>query len=398
MKEPQIYIVRQEEVLGGEATDIYFFRTKLLVEKYGFSDVEVRMQVHSYSLPKGYEWAVFAGLEEALAVLRGKPLNVYAMPEGTVFRRKYPLMLIEGRFSDMALFETAYVGLLRFASSLATKAARIKVKAGEKPVLFFGLRALHPAVYVSADRAAYIGGVDAVSGMLSEKYLGLKPRGTMPHALIVVFGDQRKAWKAFAETFSHETPVVALADTFLDERVESLMAAELLGKELYGVRLDTPGSRRGRMRDIVEEVRWALRSRGYDHVKIVVSGGLDEQEVEELREVADVFGVGTSIAGAPSVDISADIVEVKGVGGWEPRAKRGKIPVALQVYRCSLQEEYLAPFNSNERPRCRDGREPEPLLVKFIERGELVRPLPSLEEIRSYVLSQLSQLNRSQLP
>ncbi|MDW7973815.1 MAG: nicotinate phosphoribosyltransferase [Sulfolobales archaeon] len=384
--------------MRGEATDIYFFRTKLLVEKYGLADVEVRMQVHSYSLPKGYDWAVFAGLEEALAVLKGKPLNVYAMPEGTLFRRKYPLMLIEGKFSEMALFETAYVGLLRFASSLATKAARIKMKAGEKPVLFFGLRALHPAVYVSADRAAYLGGVDAVSGMLSEKYLGLKPRGTMPHALIVVFGDQRRAWRAFAETFSHETPVIALADTFLDERVESLMAAELLGKELYGVRLDTPGSRRGKMRDIVEEVRWALRRRGYDHVKIVVSGGLDEQEVEELRDVADVFGVGTAIASAPSVDISADIVEVRGANGWEPRAKRGKIPLALQVYRCSLEEEYLAPFDSNERPLCRDGREAEPLLVKFLEKGELVRPLPSLEEIRSYVLRQLSELSRSQRP
>ncbi|MCX8196078.1 MAG: nicotinate phosphoribosyltransferase [Acidilobaceae archaeon] len=398
MREPRFYIVSPEEVLRGEATDIYFYRTKILVEKYGYADVEVRMQVHSYSLPKGYEWAVFAGLEEALALLKGRPLNVYAMPEGTVFRRKYPLMLIEGRFSDMALLETAYLGLLRFASSIATKAARIKAKVGNKQVLFFGLRALHPAVYVSADRAAYIGGVDAVSGMLSEKYLGLKPRGTMPHALIVVFGDQRKAWKAFAETFSHETPVIALADTFLDERVESLMAAELLGKELYGVRLDTPGSRRGRMRDIVEEVRWALRRKGYDHVKIVVSGGLDEQEVEELRDVADIFGVGTSIASAPSVDISADIVEVKGEKGWEPRAKRGKIPLALQVYRCSVNEEYLAPFDGSERPSCKDGREAEPLLVKYLDRGELVRPLPSLQEIREYVLRQLAELTQSPRP
>ncbi|MEM1686314.1 MAG: nicotinate phosphoribosyltransferase [Acidilobaceae archaeon] len=392
MREPKLYVASVDEILGGEATDIYFYRTKILVDKYGYSDVSVRMQVHSYSLPKGYEWAVFAGLEEALAILKGKPLNIYSAPEGTIFRRKYPLMLIEGRFSDMALYETAYLGVLRFSSSIATKTARIKKRAGDKTVLFFGLRALHPAVYPAADRAAYIGGADAVSGLLAKKYLELTPRGTMPHALIIVFGDQRKAWKAFEETFGGETPVIALADTFLDERVESLMAAELLGDKLYGVRLDTPGSRRGRMRDIVEEVRWTLDRMGYKHVKIIVSGGLDELDIDELKDVADAFGVGTSIASAPSVDLSADIVEVYSNGSWMPRAKRGKIPVALQVYRCSVNEEYLRPFDDNRTVICRDGSVARPLLVKYMENGELVRDLPSLDEIRSYVLEQLQQV------
>ena len=390
--EPKLYVPSVEEILSGEATDIYFYRTKILVEKYGLSDVRVRMQVHAYSLPKGYEWAVFSGLEEALAILKGRPLTVYSVPEGTVFRRKYPLMLIEGRFIDMVLLETAYLGVLRFATSIATKTARIKKVAGDKQVLFFGLRALHPAVFISADRASYIGGADAVSGMLSEKYLGLKPRGTMPHALIVVFGDQRRAWQAFADTFEHETPVIALVDTYYDERVESLMAAELLGKRLYGVRLDTPGSRRGRMRDIVEEVRWALKRAGYGDVKIVVSGGLDEAEVGELRDVVDAFGVGTSIASAPSIDMSADIVEVYVNGRWEPRAKRGKIPVSLQVYRCNVNEDYIKAFEDQTPQYCKDGSQAKPLLVKYLENGELVRELPSLDEIRSYVLEQINNL------
>ncbi len=392
MREPRLYIPTLDEILSGDATDIYFYRTRILAEKYGLADVMVRMQVHAYSLPRGYEWAVFAGLEEALAILKGKPLTVYSLPEGTIFRRKYPLMLIEGRFGDMVLFETAYLGVLRFATSIATKAARIKKRAGDKQVLFFGLRALHPAVFISADRASYIGGVDAVSGMLSERYLGLKPKGTMPHALIVVFGDQRRAWQAFADTFEHETPVIALVDTYYDERTEALMAAELLGKRLYGVRLDTPSSRRGRMRDIVEEVRWALRRAGYGDVKIIVSGGLDEAEVEELRDVVDAFGVGTSIASAPSVDISADIVEVYVNGRWEPRAKRGKIPVSLQVYRCSVNEDYIAPFDDRTPQYCKDGSQAKPLLVKYLENGELVRELPSLDEIRNYVLEQLKEV------
>ncbi|MDM7274832.1 MAG: nicotinate phosphoribosyltransferase [Thermoprotei archaeon] len=393
LREPRLYVTSVDEILSGEATDIYFYRTKILADKYGLSDVKVRIGVHAYSLPKNYNWAVFAGLEEALAILKGKPLTVYSVPEGTIFRRKHPVMIIEGGFGSMALYETAYLGVLRFASSIATKTARIRKRAGEKQVLFFGLRALHPAVYPAADRAAYIGGADAVSGLLAKKYLGLEPRGTMPHALIIAFGDQRKAWKAFAETFGDSVPMVALVDTFYDERVESLMAAELLGEKLKAVRLDTPGSRRGRMRDIVEEVRWALDAKGYKHVKIIVSGGLDEAEVEELRDVADAFGVGTSIAAAPSVDLSADIVEVYVNGGWEPRAKRGKIPVALQVYRCSVNEEYLKPLDDKSPTYCSDGSRAEPLLVKYMEDGVLVRDLPSLDDIRGYVLEQLKEVS-----
>ena len=75
-----------------------------------------------------------------LEILRGKLLIVYSVPEGIVFRRKYPLMLIESRLSDMTLFETAYLGILRFARCITTMLARIKERATDKRVLSFGLR------------------------------------------------------------------------------------------------------------------------------------------------------------------------------------------------------------------------------------------------------------------
>ena len=395
MRELSIYMARLDDIKSGEATDIYFKRTKRIVEEAGLSDVRVRMEAHVYSMPKGYEWAVLAGLEEALAILEGVPVDVYAVPEGTVFYAKEPIMVIEGRYADFATYETPVLGALRFATSIATKAARIKKLAGDTQVLFFGLRALHPAVYPAADRAAYIGGVDGVSGVLAEKYLGVKPKGTMPHALIIVFGDQREAWSWFAKLYHDETPVIALVDTFLDERVESLMAARLLGDKLYGVRLDTPSSRRGKMREIVEEVRWTLKLHGYDHVRIFVSGGIGERQVAELRDIVDGFGVGTSISVAPSVDISMDIVEIDRGNGWEPISKRGKLPGGKELYRCPPMRNIMVP-RGREPPRCPDGSEPKRLLVKYMENGKLVRRLPSLEDIRSYVLEQLRAIPEPQ--
>ncbi|MCE4599410.1 MAG: nicotinate phosphoribosyltransferase [Desulfurococcales archaeon] len=392
MAKPRVYSATIDEIIGGEATDIYFARTAEILERAGLADVKVRMELHVYSMPKGYEWAVYAGLEEALAILEGKDVDVYSIPEGTIFKRKQPLMIIEGRYRDFAELETAILGALRFSTSIATKAARIKKLAGDKTVLYFGLRALHPSVQPAADRAAYIGGVDGVSGVLAKKYIGVEPRGTMPHALIIVFGDQREAWTWFYKLYGDRIPVIALTDTFFDERIEALMAAETLGDKLYGVRLDTPSSRRGKMRDIVEEVRWALDINGYKNVKIFVSGGIDEEEIEQLKDLVDGFGVGTSISAAPNIDISMDIVEVERDGEWVRVAKRGKLPGAKKLYRCSLNEDYIVLFGE-EPPLCGNGLKPRELTVKYMEGGRLIRDLPSVNDIREYVLDQLANVH-----
>ncbi len=393
MRRPRIYSVGADEIRQGYVTDIYFRRTRRILEAKGKCGTRVRAEFHAYSMPRGYEWAVFAGLEEALAILEGRNVNVYAMPEGTLFKPVEPIMVIEGDYCEFAELETALLGVLRHETSIATKAARIRLVAGDRVVLFFGLRALHPAIAPMADRAAYIGGLDGVAGSESSDFIGVKPTGTMPHALIIVFGDPVEAWKAFDEVVEPDVPRIALVDTFYDERFEALLAAKTLGERLYGVRLDTPGSRRGNMRRIVEEVRWTLDLHGFRDVKIIVSGGLDEEQVALLRDVVDGFGVGTSVAFPPSVDISMDIVEVERGGSWVPVSKRGKWPGMKQVYRCPPLEDEITPWGSSpERLKC---SEPRPLLSKVMENGRLLVDLPSASEIRRYVLEQLSQLASS---
>jgi len=393
VEKPQIYVASKEEIKKGLTADVYFKRTVDVLEKMGLCDVWVRAELHSYSFPKGYQWAVFAGLEEALWLLEGYEVNVYSLPEGTIFYPKEPVMVIEGPYCVFAMLETALLGILRHATSIATKAARIKLAAGDKKVYFFGLRALHPAIAPMADRAAYIGGVDGVAGLAAEKYLGVKPVGTMPHAFIIVVGDPVKAWKAFDKYLDESIPRIALVDTFYDERYESVLAFRALGEKLYGVRLDTPKSRRGDMRSLVEEVRWALDLEGGKHVKIFVSGGLDEEEICRLRDIVDGFGVGSSIAFPPSIDISMDIVEVKRGEKWEKIAKRGKLPGAKTVYACNNIVNHVVVLWGSKPPRtCRNPRQ---MLVEYIREGKLVRRLPSLDEIRKYVFEQLEQLDPS---
>ncbi len=382
----KFYIGDESKLLAGELTDIYFVRTKKVIEAKGLSNVKVRMEVHTGSLPAGYEWAVYAGLEEALNLLKGRPIDVWSLPEGTFVGPNFPLMIIEGRYVDICLLETPLLGILRHYSSVATKAARIKKLAGSRSVLYFGLRGAHPAIFPMLDRAAYIGGVDGVSGAFNKGTLGVTPKGTMPHALILVFGDEVSAWKAFDEVVEEGVPRIALVDTFNDERFAAIKAVEALGDKLAGVRLDTPRSRRGDIKEIVKEIRWTLKLMGREGVQVLVSGGLNEREILRLREVVDGFGVGTYITYPKPIDMSMDIVEKEVEGAWIPYTKRGKFPGAKDVYRRGTMNYEIVRLGEKSS-RCS-----ERLMQKWINNGEVVRDPPAIREIREYVLRQLSEV------
>lgn len=389
------HVASPEDIKRGLTTDIYFVRTKKILEKLKMDKVRVVMEVTSSRLPRGWSWAVFCGLDDVLTLLERLPVNLYSFPEGSVFKPfdinglRVPLMVIEGPYAEFSVYETPLLGLICQASGIATMAARVKKAAGDRIVLGFGIRRMHPALAPMIDRASYIGGVDGVSSIVGAEAIGKKPMGTMPHALILVLEDQVKAWKSFDEVVEKDVPRIALVDTFYDEKIEAIMAAESLGNRLYGVRLDTPGSRKGDFATIVREVKWELKVRGYSHVKVIVSGGLNEENIPPLVEAgADGFGVGTSISNAPTVDFAMDIVAVEG----KPLAKRGKLSGRKQVWRCrNCLVDYVRLIDE-ENPRCEFcGGVTEPMLKQYIKNGRVLLR-ETVEEIRRRALSQLEKL------
>ncbi|MCP8306126.1 MAG: nicotinate phosphoribosyltransferase, partial [archaeon] len=257
-------------------------------------------------------------------------------------------------------------------------------------VFSFGTRRAHPVLAPTVERATYIGGFDSVSNVLGAKLMGKKPVGTMPHALIQCFGDQEIAWKSFDEVMPPEVPRIALVDTFSDEKTEAIMAFEALGDRLYGIRLDTPRSRRGDWRKIIEEVRWELKIRGAEGVKIFISGGLDEDVILELRDIVDGFGIGTNVSNAPTFDFSAKIVELI-IGGRDIfRAKRGDIGGRKEVYRKEDGFDDIVTFYKNPKP---EGY--YPLLSDLIVDGKIVRKFKGVDEIRDSVLSKINILKET---
>ena len=159
---------------------------------------------------------------------------------------------------------------------------------------------------------------------------------------------------------------VALIDTLQDEKFEAIRVAEALGKDLYAVRLDTPSSRRGDFFQILSEVRWELDIRGFEHVKILASGGIDEYEILKLNSLVDGYGVGTSIANAPVLSFALDIMEIEG----QPMAKRGKRSGAKQVWRVPGTIDNIVLAAGKPAPVGADGRPAESLLKPLVAGGQ----------------------------
>jgi nicotinate phosphoribosyltransferase len=347
------------------------------------------------ALPRDWPWGVFCGVEELVRLFEGRDVNLRGLPEGTVFRPRtgagvrVPVLTIEGPYSEYCLFETPALGFICHSSGVATMAARVKKGAGDRIVIAFGIRRMHPSISPMLDRSSYIGGCDAVSSLKGAELIGAEPSGTMPHALIIMFGDQAEAFKAFDQIVDPSVARVALVDTYSDEKTESLIAAEAI-PDLYGVRLDTPASRRGSMSELIREVKWELALRGYGGVKVFVSGGLDDVSVPALAEAgADGFGVGTSISNAPTIDFALDIVEKDG----RPVAKRGKYGGSKRVFRCPECLEFEVTVEGADTPDCpRCGDEMERAEVELLKGGKRVHEEESPKRIRERAMKQLAKL------
>jgi nicotinate phosphoribosyltransferase len=278
---------------------------------------------------------------------------------------------------------------LSSSTSVSTRAAKFRMAAWSKLLLSFGTRRVHPALAPLVERACYIAGFDGVSNVLGAKLLKLEPSGTMPHSLIQILGSQERAWRMYDEGIPKGTPRVALVDTFWDEKAESIKAFEVLGPKLWGVRLDTPASRRGDFLKIAEEVRWELDIRGGKKVKIIASGKLDEESIQKLNEVVDGYGVGTAVAYPPVIDLSAKIVEVSEGTRKEFRGKRGGLGGKKAVFRSSGFKDHVALEGKSKANRA------TPLLKPLLEKGKMARDFEEVDEIRARVRKELEELKTS---
>ncbi|HUT16728.1 MAG TPA: nicotinate phosphoribosyltransferase [Acidobacteriota bacterium] len=325
--------------------------------------------------------------------------DVWAVPEGTVAFPCEPLIRVTAPIIEAQLVETFLLNTVNLQTTIATKASRVVHAAKGKAVIEFGLRREHGIdAGMKVARCSYLAGCQGTSNVLAGLSYDIPVFGTMAHSFVMSYEKEIDAFRAFAKTFPNKSTL--LIDTYDDiagAEKAATVAKELekKGCRLGGVRLDS-----GDLAEISKKVRKLLDDKGLQYVRIFASGDLDEFRIAELLKNGakiDAFGVGTKMgtsADKPYVDVIYKLCETMSEkGNFSPIMKLSEGKVTLsgrkQGYRF---KDKNGNFAKDMIALADEKVKGEPLLVKVMEKGEIIYDLPSLDEIRATAAESLSKL------
>jgi nicotinate phosphoribosyltransferase len=407
---------------GALLTDLYQLNMLAAYLENGLTETAV-FELFFRRLPPRRGFLIAAGLDQALQFLEtlafaaseiaairglgqfGDPFvsglrsfrftgDVDAMPEGTVFFADEPIIRVTAPLPEAQFVETRLVNLLHFQTVIASKAARMVLAAAGKALVDYGLRRAHGAeAGVLAARASYIAGFSGTATVAAGVAFGIPLYGTMAHAFVQAHDDETLAFEHFAR--SHPQGLVLLIDTYDTERAAGrvvALAPRLIaqGITISGVRIDS-----GDLGEHAVRVRRILDAGGLGDVKIVASGGLDEDALRALSAAGapiDAYGIGTSLttaSDAPALDCAYKLQEYAG----QPRRKRseGKAtwPGRKQVWRRYDERRRMAADLVTLAAERQAG---EPLLRPVMRGGRRLCGLPDLAASRDFARDQLALL------
>ncbi len=296
--------------------------------------------------------------------------DVWAVPEGRIVFAGEPLLEVTAPIAEAQIVETFLVNQITSQTLIASKAARCRLAVPDRIQLVdSGMRRSHGVdAGLALARLTAMVGFSATSNTEAARRFGLRCVGTMGHAYIEAFPCERAAFRAFAEDFPTRASFVV--DTFDTMRgVENAIAVirEFALEDGAGIRLDS-----GDLVGLSRSARRALDVAGLPRVRIFVTGGLDEYELERLvAEGApiDGAGLGTRVgvsADAPYLDAAYKIVEYAGRGVAKQSPGKATLPGAKQIFRRSRLEDVVG-LRSEPVPLAS-----EPLLVPVMCGGVVV--------------------------
>jgi nicotinate phosphoribosyltransferase len=331
--------------------------------------------------------------DDTLALFRDLRFTgeVRAVPEGRVVFADEPLLEVTAPLPEAQLVETYLLNQVSYQTAVASKAARCRLAAPEASMVDFSMRRVHGGeASLGVARATAIAGFGATSNVEAARIMGLRATGTMAHSYVEAFPTEVDAFRAFAEDFPDR--VVLLVDTYdtargVEKAIEIAREMANRGESMAGIRLDS-----GDLAASAKEARRALDDAGLTRVRVLASGGLDEDRIAELTAAGapiDVYGVGTKIGVAEDAAALDTVYKLVEYGG-EPVAKLSRaketLPGPKQVWRLrGMAEDMIGLAEENGPPGA------EPLLAPVVRGG---RPITtsSWKEARARFEAELASL------
>lgn len=320
--------------------------------------------------------------------------DVDAMPEGTIFFADEPILRVTAPLPLAQLVETRLMNLLHFQTLVASKAARMMLAAPGKLLIDFGLRRAHGAeAGLMAARASYIAGFAGTATVLAEPRFGIPTFGTMAHSYIQSYEDEAEAFEDFAR--SRPRNLTILIDTYDTEAAARKVVA--LGARLRpeGITIGAVRIDSGDLVALAKSVRRILDDGGLPEVRIIASGGLDEDSAAAMLAAGapiDGFGLGTSLttsSDVPSLDCAYKLQEYAGLARRKRSTGKATLPGRKQVWRrFGADGRMTGDIMSIETDR----QAGEPLLQPVMRGGRRVAASPTLADSRARAAADLARL------
>lgn len=341
--------------------------------------------------------------------------EVMSVREGEICFPYEPLVRIQGNIVELQLLETAILNFLNFQSLVATKASRIRLAAGDRTLIDFGLRRSQGLGGIHASRAAIIGGFNATSNVFAAKAFNIPTTGTQAHSWIQSFDTEIEAFRKFSEIYPEKC--VLLVDTYstlksgLPNAITVAKEMESRGQRMLGIRLDS-----GDLAYLSKKARKMLDDAGLQYVKIVASNELDEHLITSLLAQGaplDIFGVGTKLVTADPAGALDGVYKLclsNGKSRLKISDNSGKIslPGLKKVIRYvdsnnlfvgdaislegegSFQKIYHPIFpDMNSQIGNLEGAD---LMMRVVSNGEILIDLPNPQDSGAYAIERLKSL------
>ncbi len=342
--------------------------------------------------------------------------SLWSAREGEVIFPNEPILRVEGNLLETQLIETLLLNILNFQSLIATKAARIKLSAGESSVVLdFGLRRSQGLGGIHATRAAMIGGFDGTSNVYSAQRFNVPAGGTMAHSWIQSFDDELEAFRTYARHYPGDTTL--LVDTYdtlgcgVPNAITIAKELEEKGHKLKAIRLDS-----GDLAYFARQSRKMLDDAGLDYVKIAASNQLDERVIMSLKTQQapiDIYGVGTRLVTGHTSPALDGVYKLNSVDRT-PKMKISEniekitLPGKKKVHRylngdgtfygdaiLFEDEKVIERMHHPTFPAKKSdlvGREHEELLQPVMKNGAITTDLPEVSDIAAYARMRLGRL------
>jgi len=243
--------------------------------------------------------------------------------------------------------------------------------------------------------------------------------GTHAHSWIQSFDTELEAFQKYAEQYpDHTTLLVDTYSTLKSGIPHAIQVARELaekGHKLQAIRLDS-----GDLTYFSKKTRKLLDKAGLTGVKIVASNQLDERLIASLLEQGapiDIFGVGTRLVTGGEQSALDGIYKLSSVGGvptlkLSENEEKINFPGRKKVVRYTNGDGNFAidgvlladeaedrirtlrhPSTEFKKMRIdREGLEAEQVFFPFVEKGNLLAPFPSLNEVRQFARERFSLL------